>query len=49
MNENFKIDTDSTSTNWMGYDVTAALTGKQEGVYSMDMKTGMLISCKINQ
>jgi hypothetical protein len=42
-----EIETDSTSTNLMGYNVTAALTGKQEGVYSMDITTGMLISCKI--
>jgi hypothetical protein len=43
-----EVTTDSTSTNVMGDDVSSDLKGTQEGVYAMDIKTGMPLSCKIS-
>jgi hypothetical protein len=31
----------------MGYNVTSDLKGEQQGEYAMDIKTGMLMHCKI--
>lgn len=42
------IVSDKTSTVMMGYDVVANLAGKQQGSYSMDIHTGMLVSCHIS-
>jgi len=39
---------DSTSSNMMGYDVTANLKGRQRGTYTMNIKTGMLENCELN-
>lgn len=42
-----EIATDSTSSNTMGYDVVSELKGSQEGIYAMDIKTGMLLTCNV--
>jgi hypothetical protein len=44
---NGEIASDSTDTNLMGYNVTTDLKGQQQGEYAMDIKTGMLMHCKI--
>jgi len=43
-----EVSSDKTSTFLMGYDVVADLTGQQQGSYSMDIRTGMLMDCKIS-
>ncbi len=43
-----EVTSDKTSTLLMGYDVVADLTGQQQGAYSMDIRTGMLINCKVS-
>jgi len=42
-----EIETDSASSNMMGFDVISDLKGNEEGSYAMDIKTGMLLSAKI--
>ena len=42
------ITSDSTATQFMGYNVTTDLKGKQTGEYQVDTKTGMLLSATIN-
>lgn len=42
-----EIVTDSSSTTMMGYDVLPDLKGTQDGEYAMDIKTGMLLSCRV--
>ena len=43
-----EITSDKTSTLLMGVDVVAELTGQQQGSYSMDVRTGMLVDCKMS-
>jgi uncharacterized protein DUF6263 len=42
-----EIASDTVSAVLMGTDVIADLKGRQEGSYSMDIKTGMLLGCKV--
>jgi hypothetical protein len=42
-----QIETDSLSTRLMGYAISGNLKGSQEGVYAMDIKTGVLISAEV--
>ncbi|HWK07237.1 MAG TPA: DUF6263 family protein [Puia sp.] len=41
------ISSDTASALLMGYDVVANLSGQQQGSYSMDIRTGMLVNCKV--
>ena len=42
------ITSDKTSTLLMGVDVVAELTGQQQGSYLVDIRTGMLVDCKMS-
>ncbi len=42
-----EMESDSTATNLVGYDVVASLKGRQKGVYEMETTTGMLLDCHI--
>jgi Family of unknown function (DUF6263) len=41
------ITADSAATQFMGYNVTTNLTGKQTGEYQVDTKTGMVLSATV--
>jgi len=42
-----QIESDSLASSVMGYEVSSDLKGESDGIYGMDIKTGMLVNCVI--